>query len=503
MASVGADVEQLRALAQLFGDKATSLEDVVNSINGQLHSAGWVGEDADAFKSDWDSNLTVLVRNVVDSLRERNTSLNQQADEQEKASAVNGAFGATAAMLAKALQVATGLGKTANTAGQDPYNGKPREGEAGRDADYARLAQAAYETGDPIPDGWRKVPDDELAELGIDPSDLDHTITGMQATIYQNADGKYVLAFRGTELGFTLDGAEDVANDIAGGTTTSLQVLNAISLSTKLAKAVGPENLDFTGHSLGGELASVAAIATGGQAVTFNAAGVSATSEALARGNCLTNFGTQSPFDGSNVKAYSYELDPLNNAQDKWQTIADNPLRPHILPYPLELMAMPRAYGERHIISASEGASSSDGIGYNHNVERMYGALDAQYENPSANHIAASGVPTRTVAAGHVITGYANGLGEVGNGYVNAGSDIASGANNAAQHLTTSGMRVAGAWNQGDYAGAVTEGIAGTAQAAGDVAAGVAKGAGDVLAGTARGYGEVAHGVKKALVGGE
>ena len=493
MASVGADVEQLRALAQLFGDKATSLEDVVNTINGQLHSAGWVGEDADAFKSDWDSNLTVLVRNVVDSLRERNTSLNQQADEQEKASAVNGS-----------ISGAKGVGSIAKSgsggSGSDPYNGKPREGEAGRDADYARLAQAAYETGDPIPDGWRKVDAEELKELGIDPSELD-TGSGMQASVYQNADGKYVLAFRGTEKDRQpfLDGG----NDILGGAVTSFQVSDAISLSTKLAKAVGPENLDFTGHSLGGELASVAAIATGGQAVTFNAAGVSATSEALARGNCLTNFGTQSPFDGSNVKAYSYELDPLNNAQDKWQTIADNPLRPHILPYPLELMAMPRAYGERHIISASEGASSSDGIGYNHNVERMYGALDAQYENPSANHIAASGVPTRTVAAGHVITGYANGLGEVGNGYVNAGSDIASGANDAAQHLTTSGMRVAGAWNQGDYAGAVTEGIAGTAQAAGDVAAGVAKGAGDVLAGTARGYGEVAHGVKKALVGGE
>ena len=493
MASVGADVEQLRALAQLFGDKATSLEDVVNSINGQLHSAGWVGEDADAFKSDWDSNLTVLVRNVVDSLRERNTSLNQQADEQEKASAVNGS-----------ISGAKGVGSIAKTgsggSGSDPYNGKPREGEAGRDADYARLAQAAYENGDPIPDGWRKISDDELAELGIDPSELD-TKYGMQATVYQNADGKYVLAFRGTEL--DREPGKDLGNDIAGGAFTSFQVNEAINVSTKLAKAVGPENVDFTGHSLGGELASVAAIATGGQAVTFNAAGVSVTSEVLARGNCLTNFGTQSPFDGSNVKAYSYELDPLNNAQDKWQTIADNPWRPHILPYPLELMAMPRAYGERHIISASEGASSSDGIKYNHNVERMYGALDAQYENPSANHIAASGVPTRTVAAGHVITGYANGLGEVANGYVNAGSDIASGANDAAQHLTTSGIRVAGAVSQGDYAGAVTEGIAGTAQAAGDVAAGVAKGAGDVLAGTARGYGEVAHGVKKALVGGE
>ena len=485
MASVGADVEQLRALAQLFGDKATSLEDVVNSINGQLHSAGWVGEDADAFKSDWDSNLTALVRNVVQSLRACNTSLNQQADEQEKASAVNGS-----------ISGAKGVGSIAKSgsggSGSDPYNGKPREGEAGRDADYARLAQAAYETGDPIPDGWRKVPDDELAELGIDPSDLDHTVTGMQATIYQNADGKYVLAFRGTEK--DRQPFADFGNDIAGGVATSLQVANAINLSTKLAKAVGPENVDFTGHSLGGELASVAAIATGGQAVTFNAAGVSTTSETIARGSCLTNFGTQSPFDGSNVKAYSYALDPLNNAQDG---VHDSGLLGHS-----DLIA-PRAYGERHIISASEGASFSDGVEYNHNVERMYGALDAQYENPSANHIAASGKPTASVAAGYVIDGYANGLGEVGNGYVNAGSDITSGANDAAQHLTTSGMRVAGALGRGDYVGAATEGIAGTAQAAGDVAAGVAKGAGDVLAGTARGYGELAHGVKKALVGGE
>ena len=486
MASVGADVEQLRALAQLFGDKATSLEDVVNSINGQLHSAGWVGEDADAFKSDWDSNLTVLVRNVVDSLRERNTSLNQQADEQEKASAVNGS-----------ISGAKGVGSIAKSgsggSGSDPYNGKPREGEAGRDADYARLAQAAYETGDPIPDGWRKVDAEELKKLGIDPSEL-NTEHGMQASVYQNADGKYVLAFRGTEKDRQafLDGG----NDILGGAVTSFQVSDAISLSTKLAKAVGPENVDFTGHSLGGELASVAAIATGGQAVTFNAAGVSITSETIARANCLNNFGTQSPMDGSNVKAYSYALDPLNNTQDGLHNSG------LLGPGPLDIFA-PRAYGERHTIPASEGASFSDGIEYNHNVERMYGALDAQYENPNANHIAASGTPTLTVAAGNVVTGCANGLAEVGNGYVNAGSDITSGVNDAAQHLTTSGMRVAGAWNQGDYAGAVTEGIAGTAQAAGDVAVGTVKGAGDILVGRVRGAGEVVHGVKKALVGGE
>ena len=482
MASVGADVEQLRALAQLFGDKATSLEDVVSSINGQLHSAGWVGEDADTFKADWDSNLTALVRNVVDSLRERNTNLNQQADEQEKASAVNGAAGG-----AKAVG---GAAKAANGgSGSDPYNGKPREGEEGRDADYARLAQAAYEEGDPIPDGWRKVDAEELKKLGIDPSELD-TANGMQATIYQNADGKYVLAFRGTEP--SRQPALDIANDIEGGVSTSPQVLEAINLSTKLAKAVGRENVDFTGHSLGGELASAGALATGGKAVTFNAAGLSVTSETIARANCINNFGfnAQAPMDGSNVKAYCYAYDPLNGGQDiaHSNTITD--------------FIAPRAYGERHIIPASEGADPLD-FGYNHEMARLYGALDAQYENPSANHIAASGRPTTTVAIGNVGTGIANGIGEVGNGIANGVNDVGSGFNDAGQHFNSGIDRAGQAWNRGDYVSAATETAAGTAQAVGDVAVGAVKGTGDVLVGTVKGTGEAIHGLKKAIFGGE
>ena len=482
MASVGADVEQLRALAQLFGDKATSLEDVVSSINGQLHSAGWVGEDADTFKADWDSNLTALVRNVVDSLRERNTNLNQQADEQEKASAVNGAAGG-----AKAVG---GAAKAANGgSGSDPYNGKPREGEEGRDADYARLAQAAYEEGDPIPDGWRKVDAEELKKLGIDPSELD-TANGMQATIYQNADGKYVLAFRGTEP--SRQPALDIANDIEGGVSTSPQVLEAINLSTKLAKAVGRENVDFTGHSLGGELASAGALATGGKAVTFNAAGLSVTSETIARANCINNFGfnAQAPMDGSNVKAYCYAYDPLNGGQDiaHSNTITD--------------FIAPRAYGERHIIPASEGADPLD-FGYNHEMARLYGALDAQYENPSANHIAASGRPTTTVAIGNVGTGIVNGIGEVGNGIANGVNDVGSGFNDAGQHFNSGLDRAGQAWNRGDYVGAATETAAGTAQAVGDVAVGAVKGTGDVLVGTVKGAGEAIHGFKKAILGGE
>ena len=74
--------------------------------------------------------------------------------------------------------------------------------------------------------------------------------------------------------------------------------------------------------------------------------------------------------DGSNVKAYCYAYDPLNGGQDiaHSNTITD--------------FIAPRAYGERHIIPASEGADPLD-FGYNHEMARLYGALDAQYENPA------------------------------------------------------------------------------------------------------------------------
>ena len=315
----------------------------------------------------------------------------------------------------------------------------------------------------------------------------------MQASVYQNADGKYVLAFRGTEP--NRQAALDIANDVAGGVATSPQVLDAINVSTKLAKAVGRENVDFTGHSLGGELASAGALATGGKAVTFNAAGLSVTSETIARANCINNFGfnAQAPMDGSNVKAYCYAYDPLNGGQD---FAHDSGLLGK-----MDFIA-PRAYGERHIIPAAEGANPRDAT-YNHEMARLYGALDAQYENPSANHIAASGRPTTTVAIGNVGTGIVNGIGEVGNGIANGVNDVGSGFNDAGQHFNSGLDRAGQAWNRGDYVGAATETAAGTAQAVGDVAVGAVKGTGDVLVGTVKGAGEAIHGFKKAILGGE
>ena len=197
--------------------------------------------------------------------------------------------------------------------------------------------------------------------------------------------------------------------------------------------------------------------------------------------------------DGSNVKAYCYAYDPLNGGQD---FAHDSGLLGK-----MDFIA-PRAYGERHIIPAAEGADPID-FGYNHEMARLYGALDAQYENPSANHIAASCRPTTTVAIGNVGTGIANGIGEVGNGIANGVNDVGSGFNDAGQHFNSGLDRAGQAWNRGDYVGAATETAAGTAQAVGDVAVGAVKGTVDVLVGTVKGAGEAIHGFKKAILGGE
>ena len=50
MTTVGADVEALRQLAQMFTDNSSKLTgDVIPTINSRLNSSGWVGEDADSF----------------------------------------------------------------------------------------------------------------------------------------------------------------------------------------------------------------------------------------------------------------------------------------------------------------------------------------------------------------------------------------------------------------------------------------------------------------------
>jgi hypothetical protein len=124
----------------------------------------------------------------------------------------------------------------------------------------SKLAVAAYDDAG-APAGWERV-------------DTIHGTDGFAAAVfYCPATKSYVVAFRGSEphLNTLNDWGQDAQN--AAGFPTS-QGRQAQALALELAKKYDGQNLSFTGHSLGGSLASIASLATGKQATTFNAASV-------------------------------------------------------------------------------------------------------------------------------------------------------------------------------------------------------------------------------------
>lgn len=105
-----------------------------------------------------------------------------------------------------------------------------------------------------------------LKELGIDYNPRD----GFSASLLKADDG-YMLAFRGTEG--VID-SDMISNLAQGANLNTSQYEQAVDLAIDVYQATGG-NVTFVGHSLGGGLAAAAANATGGQAITFNAAGLS------------------------------------------------------------------------------------------------------------------------------------------------------------------------------------------------------------------------------------
>lgn len=146
-------------------------------------------------------------------------------------------------------------------------------GPAPRDIDLslARMAQDVYgsdnrQRGEV--EGWRPLTDDQFRQVGIDPALRHNASSGFDADIYTDGQGRYALAFRGTDAG------KDWATNLGQGLGFETSQYNqAIALSRQAKVAFG-EELVITGHSLGGGLAAVGAITADTPAVTFNAAGV-------------------------------------------------------------------------------------------------------------------------------------------------------------------------------------------------------------------------------------
>ncbi|WP_019368924.1 MULTISPECIES: lipase family protein [unclassified Sphingomonas] len=138
--------------------------------------------------------------------------------------------------------------------------------------DVAAMAADVYNDLPAPPADYRVASSDDLARLGLRAEDLTSPQSSFRARVYvAEGDGgpNYVVSFRGTT-----DGSDWKANAQQGVGLPSDQYTRALLI----AKALGrhPDvQVTITGHSLGGGLASAAALASGRDAQTFNAAGLS------------------------------------------------------------------------------------------------------------------------------------------------------------------------------------------------------------------------------------
>lgn len=195
--------------------------------------------------------------------------------------------------------------------------------------------------------------------VNIDPAALEDPSTGFRAAIYQNPQGQYVVAYAGTDPSELPDIGADATQ--AFGLETK-QYNQAISLAKKAEVAFGDGNVVFTGHSLGGGLASAGALATDASAVTFNAAGLS--NETLRGLGFNPNAVRDQVADSGQVRRYTVNSDPLTLAQQ------DIPAIP--IPFTPLTISPPNAVGHELRIALPEGTKpvigahggSGDGTSY-------------------------------------------------------------------------------------------------------------------------------------------
>ena len=117
-------------------------------------------------------------------------------------------------------------------------------------------------------DAYNRTDGGKFAKYGISYND---NIDGFGAALYGDEASGFQVAFRGT------NGPGDwKANILQSFGFRTSQYEQAVALAIEV-KAVLGDNVTFVGHSLGGGLAAAAAGATGLNAITFNAAGVSST----------------------------------------------------------------------------------------------------------------------------------------------------------------------------------------------------------------------------------
>jgi hypothetical protein len=185
--------------------------------------------------------------------------------------------------------------------------------------ELARLAANVYGNDAP-PAGFQVASPTRIAELGLTNSMLSPGgDSQFRAQVYVrevNGKDQYVIAMRGTRADNSTDWGTNFQQ--AAGATSD-HYTRAMEIGKVLARRPDT-NITITGHSLGGGLAAATAIASGHNAVTFNAAGLH---RATIDDANLIQAGAQYYSGPGTVTAFNVRGDGLNALQDKQAALPD------------------------------------------------------------------------------------------------------------------------------------------------------------------------------------
>ncbi|WP_101927169.1 MULTISPECIES: Mbeg1-like protein [Luteimonas] len=194
----------------------------------------------------------------------------------------------------------------------DSYTLADADGVTGTAAE-AELQAAGWNRLTPSEDGSHLI-DAQGNAIPISADQLHDAETGFDAAIFQNAEGQYVVAYRGTDnWGLTGPGGDSRANGGQGIGMDTAQYSQAMELANLAMDTFGDGNVAITGHSLGGGLASAAMLASGAPGVTFNASGLS--NQTLATLGFNPNGARGDLADSGQIRRYVVDGDPLTAAQ--------------------------------------------------------------------------------------------------------------------------------------------------------------------------------------------
>lgn len=95
---IGANTEELRALARDFGTSSNVLDRIETELNGIVARAAWTGPDASDFEMNYHRFHRARLRSAAEALRTVSGELSAQASEQDAASDGSGGLSGTAAV---------------------------------------------------------------------------------------------------------------------------------------------------------------------------------------------------------------------------------------------------------------------------------------------------------------------------------------------------------------------------------------------------------------------